>query len=81
MTDVAPSKSPPRLWLVWAALMVAGALLLGDAFAVKHLARTTAQLGIALLFSAFALLVTNGKGVGITAALIVWAAAILCWCL
>jgi len=62
------------VWLVTAAVVLAGVLLLADAFDLFALYKITAQLGIALLFSAFALLVGKGRWPGYVATAIVWLA-------
>ena len=68
-------KGPPW-WVTYVALLVAGIILLGQAYEVAHLQKWTARLGISLIYSAIALLVANGKFPGILAAIIVWAAAL-----
>jgi hypothetical protein len=74
MTDRAPSKKSAKklTWLIYASLILAGILFLADAFNISHLDRWTARLGIALLFSAFALIVGNGKKTGYIATAIIW---------
>ncbi len=74
MTEAAESKASRRkmVWLIYAALILAGLLFMADAFNISHLNRWTARLGIALLFSAFALIVGNGKKIGYIAAAIIW---------
>ncbi len=59
-----------------AAVVLAGVLLLADAFGLFALYKITAQLGIALLFSAFALLVGKGRWPGYAATVIIWLAVI-----
>lgn len=66
-------KSPPY-WLIYIALLLSGLLLLADAYNVTHLSRWTARLGIALVFSALALLWPRSKTVGPVAVAIVWIA-------
>jgi hypothetical protein len=64
-------------WVVYIALLVAGVILLGEAYEVAQLQKWTARLGISLVYSAMALLVANGKFPGILAAVIVWVAALI----
>jgi len=64
-------------WLVWVALLLAGLLLLADAYHVAHLAKWTARLGIALVFSAVAMFVGSGRWAGNLAVVIVWLAVLL----
>jgi hypothetical protein len=52
-------------------------LLLGEAFGYEPLQRTAARLGIAFLFSAFALFVGMGRTSAYVAVGLVWAVAIL----
>jgi cytochrome c oxidase subunit IV len=74
MTESAEGRRPPKkmVWLIYAALIVAGILFLADAFDISHLNRWTARLGIALMFSAFALIVGNGRRTGYVATAIIW---------
>ena len=71
-----PKKQPP-LWIVWVSLLLAGVLLLGEAVGIEFLRRIPMRLGIALVYSALALLVGNGRPVGYIGAGIVWAAVII----
>ena len=64
------------VWLVTAAVVLAGVLLLADAFGLYALYKMTAQLGIALIFSALALLVGKGRWPGYVATAIIWLAVI-----
>ncbi|MCP4685312.1 MAG: hypothetical protein GY867_07665 [bacterium] len=74
-TPVKKTKQP--IWLLYTAAVIAGALLLADALNVTFLARVPAKLGIALVFSATALLLDKSKSVGIIATVIVWAAVVV----
>lgn len=67
----------PYYWLIYVAALVAGALLLADAAGYAPLRKLTARFGIALLYSAFALLVGAGRPSGIIATVLVWIAVIL----
>jgi len=79
MSDALPDKKPVKnmVWLIYVALVLAGLLFLADAFGVSHLERWTARLGIALVYSAFALLVGNGRKVGYAATAIIWLPLVL----
>jgi hypothetical protein len=84
MTDQDLSKTVPAkkkkkqpFWLIYVALLLAGILLLADAYNFTQLARWTARLGIALVFSAIALTVGNGRTVGYVATAIIWAAVVI----
>jgi hypothetical protein len=68
---------PEPWWVVYVALLVAGIILLAEAYEVAQLQKWTARLGISLIYSAIALLVANGKFPGILAAVIVWVAALI----
>jgi hypothetical protein len=59
-------------WLVYIALLLAGVLFLSDAFHYRALQLWTARLGLALVYSAFALIIGNGRTPGFLAAAIVW---------
>ena len=74
MTEAKTGKTPSKkmVWLVYAALVLAGILFVADAFNISHLGRWTARVGIALLFSAFALIVGNGRTTGYIATAIIW---------
>ena len=65
------------LWLVYMSAAAAGLLLLGDALAYAPLQKLTARLGIALLFSAVALVVANGRATGYIATAIIWLAVLV----
>lgn len=68
-----PKKRQPY-WLIYLSLLVSGVLLLADAYNVAHLQRWTGRLGVALVFSAFALFIGNGRKAGLLAVAIVWLA-------
>ena len=70
-----PEKKQP-FWLITVGVVLAGILLLADAFGLLYLHKVTAQLGVALLFSAFALLVGKGRWPGYTAVAIIWLAVV-----
>lgn len=70
-----PAKKQPY-WLVYFSLLLAGLLLLADAYHLAHLYRWTVKLGIALVFSAFSLFIGNGRAAGFIAAAVVWLAVI-----
>jgi hypothetical protein len=81
MTDQDLSKTVPAkrkkkqpFWLIYVALLLAGILLLADAYNLTQLSRWTARLGISLVFSAIALIVGNGRTVGYMAVAIIWIA-------
>jgi len=78
--DSGKGSSEP-VWLVWAALLLAGLLLLADAFHIYQLTKWTARLGIALVFSALALFIGNGRWPSTAATAIVWLAVVLCYIL
>ncbi len=60
----AVAKGRRHEWILWLALGIAGVMLLADAYNWTHLDKWTARLGITLIYSAFALLMTGGKTVG-----------------
>jgi len=80
MTDEKKSGDKARSdarWLIYLAALIAGAVLLADAYSYAPIQKITAKLGIGLLFSAFALLVGNGRAAGYVAVVILWIAVIL----
>jgi hypothetical protein len=64
------------LWLLYLGLALAGLLLIAKGFDIAHLSRWTAQLGIALVYTALTFLVLGGKPHSWTGVVVVWAAAI-----
>lgn len=63
-------------WLIYASLLISGMILIAVAFDLSFLNRWTAKFGIALVFSALALIIANGKKSGLIATGIIWAAVI-----
>jgi hypothetical protein len=63
-------------WLVLLAALIAGAVLLADGLSYAPAQKLTAKLGIALLFSAIALFIGNGRAAGYVATVILWAAVV-----
>lgn len=70
-----PTRQPA--WLMYTGLILAGLVLLAQAFEWSSLSQWTAKVGIALIFSAGALLLGRGKSSAIIAVIIVWVAVIL----
>ena len=64
-------------WLVYIALVLAGIMLLSDAYYIAQLSKWTARVGIALIYSAIAMFVGNGRWPGHLAVVIVWLAVVL----
>jgi hypothetical protein len=64
-------------WLIYLSVLLSGLLLLTDALAYTPVQKITARLGITLLFSAFALIVGNGRRAGFVATGLIWAAVIV----
>jgi hypothetical protein len=75
-TEPVRKKKQP-VWLLYVAAVLAGALLLADGLNVSALARVPAKLGIALVFSAIALLIDKGKNIGIIATVLIWVAVVV----
>ncbi len=69
-------KRSQPYWLVYLALLIGGALMIAYAYQIMHLDRWTARIGIALIYSAVALLVGNGRWAGFIATAIVWLAVV-----
>ncbi len=68
----ASSSRNNAIWLVYLALLISGILLLSDAYHLVALQRWTARIGIALVFSAIALYVGNGRKAGFISVVIIW---------
>ena len=65
------------LWLIYLSLVLAGVLLLGDALRIHFLIKLTARLGVALIFSAIALIAAKDKPPGIISIAIIWIAVLI----
>ncbi len=63
-------------WLLYTSILISGVVLLSDAVAYAPLEKITAKLGIGLLFTAFALIVGNGRKMGFAATGLIWAAVV-----
>ena len=72
-----PKKKSQYYWLIYLALLLGGIILIAQAVDFTHINKWTAKLGVALLFSAFALLVANGKKTGYVATSIIWIVIII----
>ncbi|MGD8923180.1 MAG: hypothetical protein PVH24_08005 [Candidatus Zixiibacteriota bacterium] len=70
-------KRKQPYWLLYISILLAGILLLADAAGYAPLQRLTARLGIALVLSAFALVIGNGRQMGYWATGIIWVAVII----
>ncbi len=75
-SDKQSAKKKQPYWLVYLALLIGGMLMLADAYQITHLHRWTARIGIALMYSAIALLVGNGRRAGFMATAVVWLAVV-----
>ncbi len=71
-----PPKKKQPVWLIYFALVLAGFLFLADTYHLAHLHKWTVKLGVALVFSAFSLLIGNGRVAGYLAAGVLWVAVI-----
>ncbi len=72
-----PKKKSQYYWLIYLALLLGGIILIAQAVDFTYINKWTAKLGVALLFSAFALLVANGKKTGYVATSIIWIVIII----
>jgi len=77
MSAESGNKSGSLLWLVCFAFVVAGALLIADAFHFYLFSKLTVRLGAALLFSAIALMAGKDKPAGIISIAIVLLAVVI----
>ena len=65
-------EKKPMYGLIYFALFLSGILLLADAFDATYFNKWTAKWGIVLIYSAFALVVGNGRKAGFVAVGIMW---------
>lgn len=74
-----PDKSGKKFpgWLLYVSLLLSGILFLAEAAHIYTLQRIPAKLALALIFSAVALIVGNGRSIGYIAAGIVWLTVIV----
>lgn len=74
------TKTPSQhYWLIYVAALLAGILLIADAVGYHPLQRITAKLGLALIYSALALLIAGKRPSGMIATILVWIAVVLTW--
>ena len=72
MTEIDKDIPSQGWWLVYTSMVISAVILLGEAFGLALTEKWTAKIGIALLFTAFALLVGNGRKSGYIATGILW---------
>ncbi|MCX6827165.1 MAG: hypothetical protein NTV06_07875 [candidate division Zixibacteria bacterium] len=65
------------IWLIASAMVIAGVLLIADAFHFRFLARLPIRMGIGLLFSAIALIAGKERPAAIISIAVVWIAILL----
>lgn len=70
------SKKQP-FWLLYAALIISGALLIADALHIAQISRLTIRLGIGLLFTAVSLIAGKNQPVAIISIALIWIAVII----
>jgi hypothetical protein len=63
-------------WMIYTSLLIAAIILLGDGFAISHLNKWTAKVGIALTFTVFFMLVCKNQTKAIIASVIIWVAVV-----
>ena len=71
-TEPASQTKQRPWWMLYLTLLVAGLLMLADAYSLAHLHRWTAKFGLALVYSAAILFVGRGRPLSYVSA------AILC---
>jgi hypothetical protein len=76
-TAAKPVAKKRSSWIMYVALILAGLILIAEAFGLATLNRWTAKIGIALLYTALAYLVGQDRVVATIGVVIVWAAVIL----
>ncbi|MEW6050947.1 MAG: hypothetical protein AB1644_07795 [Candidatus Zixiibacteriota bacterium] len=72
----APKPTQPY-WLVYLAALLSGLLMLAQAMHYYPATKITAKLGVALIYSAIALFIGNGRPAGFIATTIIWVAVIV----
>lgn len=72
-----PSGKKPYYWLIYIAALLAGLLLIADAVSFRPIAKITARLGIALLYTAFAFIMGSTRASAIVGTVLVWLAVLL----
>jgi len=74
-----PTGKKTAWWMLYVSMAFAGVFLLADALGYAPLQKTTAKLGVALIYSTFVLLIGRGRPIGYVAAALIWAAVIATW--
>ena len=72
-----PQKQTQPYWLIYVAVLLAGILMLAHAASYHPLQKISAKLAVALIYSALALFVGNGRAAGFAATAIIWVATML----
>ena len=72
-----PAPKKQHHWLIYLAAILAGFLLLADAVDFAPATKITARLGIALLYTAFALIVGKGRPSAYIGTALLWVAVVL----
>ena len=67
----------PYYWLIYTAALLAGLLLIADAVNFRPIAKITARLGIALLYTAFAFIAGGARASAIIGSILIWLAVLL----
>ena len=73
----AEGKPNQRYWIAYIGLFLAGFILLADAYNLTQLDRWTARVGIALVYTAFALVTAKGRASGTIGSIVIWVAVLL----
>lgn len=81
-TKTVAAKKPSKekkdpYWLIYLSAIISGWLLLAYSFGVTAFQKLPARLGVALVFSALALLIGRGKPAGYVAAAVIWLTVIM----
>jgi len=70
-------QADQRYWIAYIGLFLAGLILLADAYNMTQLDRWTARVGIALIYTAFALITAKGRMSGTIGSVVIWVAVLL----
>ncbi len=70
-------QADQHYWIAYIGLFLAGLILLADAYNMTLLNRWTARVGIALIYTAFALVTAKGRVSGTIGSVVIWVAVLL----
>ncbi len=75
------SSSEQSYWPLYISMLFSGVFLLAEALGFAPLQKSTAKIGIALIYSTFILMTARGKKISYIAAGLIWLAVFATWLL